>query len=198
MAAATISLLCTWGPWEVLVPYLVKNELDGSAAALGLVFAAGGAGAVLAAVTMGQRDLPRRPITLLYWAWAISAFAMIGFGISGTIWHAMLASFVMESGITVLLVLWYTVIQRLVPSSILGRVSSLDRLISVAGVPASFALVGPIAESVGTRATLMLAGAVGGAVILLFLYFVPGSRRPERDGSIEAAAPLTEPSTTPT
>ena len=202
MAAATISLLCTWGPWEVLVPYLVKNELDGSAASLGLVFAAGGAGAVLAAVTMGQRDLPRRPITLLYWAWALSAFAMIGFGVSGTIWHAMLASFVMESGITVLLVLWYTVIQRLVPSSILGRVSSLDWLISVAGLPASFALVGPLAESVGTRGTLVLAGAVGGGVILLFLYLVPGSRSPERDGSIAAAAPskteaLTERSTSP-
>ena len=162
MAAATISLLCTWGPWEVLVPYLVKNELGGSAGALGLVFAAGGAGAVLAAVTMGQRDLPRRPITLLYWAWAVSAFAMIGFGVSGTIWHAMLASFVMEAGITVLLVLWYTVLQRLVPGSILGRVSSLDWLISVAGVPASFALVGPIANSIGTRSTLVAAGASGG------------------------------------
>jgi hypothetical protein len=189
MAAATISLLCTWGPWEVLVPYLVKNDLGGSAGALGLVFAAGGAGAVLAAVTMGQRDLPRRPITLLYWAWALSAFATIGFGVSRTIWHAMLASFVMESGITVLLVLWYTVLQRLVPSSILGRVSSLDWLISVAGVPASFALVGPIDAMVGTRGTLILAGAVGGGVILLFLYLVPGSRAPERDGSIEAARP---------
>ena len=189
MAAATISLLCTWGPWEVLVPYLVKNELGGSAGALGLVFAAGGAGAVLAAVTMGQRDLPRRPITLLYWAWAVSAFAMIGFGVSGAIWHAMLASFVMEAGITVLLVLWYTVLQRLVPGSILGRVSSLDWLISVAGVPASFALVGPIASSIGTRGTLVAAGASGGLVILLFLYLVPGSRAPERDGSIVAASP---------
>jgi MFS family permease len=189
MAAATISLLCTWGPWEVLVPYLVKNELGGSAGALGLVFAAGGAGAVLAAVTMGQRDLPRRPITMLYWAWAISAFAIIGFGVSGAIWHAMLASFVMESGITVLLVLWYTVLQRLVPSSILGRVSSLDWLISVAGVPASFALVGPIAGSIGTRNTLIAAGALGGSAILLFLYLVPGSRAPERDGSIEATRP---------
>ncbi len=108
----------------------------------------------------------------------------------------------MESGITVLLVLWYTVIQRLVPSSILGRVSSLDWLISVAGLPASFALVGPLAESVGTRGTLALAGAVGGGVILLFLYLVPGSRSPERDGSIAAAAPpkteaLTERSTSP-
>jgi DHA3 family tetracycline resistance protein-like MFS transporter len=200
MAAATISLLCTWGPWEVLVPYLVKNELGGSATSLGFVFAAGGAGAVLAAVTIGQRDLPRRPITVLYWAWAIAAFATIGFGVSRFVWQAMLASFVMESGITVLLVLWYTVLQRLVPSSILGRVSSLDWLISVAGVPASFALVGPLAESVGTRGTLILAGAVGGAVILLFLYLVPGARAPERDGSIEASASrgaISEPSTSP-
>ena len=137
---------------------------------------------MLAAVATGQRDLPRRPITLLYWAWAISAFAMIGFGVSRAIWHAMLASFVMESGITVLLVMWFTVVQRLVPSSILGRVSSLDWLISVAGVPASFALVGPLAESIGTRATLILAGAVGGSVILLFLYAVPGARDPGATG----------------
>ena len=198
MAAATISLLCVWGPWEVLVPYLVKNELGGSATALGFVFAAGGAGAVLAAVATGQRDLPRRPITLLYWAWAISAFAMIGFGVSQAIWHAMLASFVMESGITVLLVMWFTVVQRLVPSSILGRVSSLDWLISVAGVPASFALVGPLAEAIGTRATLILAGAVGGSVILLFLYAVMGARDPERDGSLAASVPpVTEAPSTP-
>ena len=198
MAAATISLLCVWGPWEVLVPYLVKNELGGSATALGFVFAAGGAGAVLAAVATGQRDLPRRPITLLYWAWAISAFAMIGFGGSQAIWHAMLASLVMESGITVLLVMWFTVVQRLVPSSILGRVSSLDWLISVAGVPASFALVGPLAEAIGTRATLILAGAVGGSVILLFLYAVMGARDPERDGSLAASVPpVTEAPSTP-
>ena len=187
MCAATVSLLCVWGPWEVLVPYVVKNELGGSATDLGLVFAAGGAGAVLAAVTMGQRDLPRRPITMLYWAWAISAFAMIGFGVSRTIWHAMAASFVTEAGITVLLVMWYTVVQRLVPSSILGRVSSLDWLISVAGVPASFALVGPLAESIGTRGTLIFAGALGGSAILLFLFGVKGARAPERDGSLEAS-----------
>jgi DHA3 family tetracycline resistance protein-like MFS transporter len=85
-------------------------------------------------------------------------------------------------------VLWYTVVQRLVPSTILGRVSSLDWLISVAGVPASFALVGPLAGSIGTRGTLILAGAVGGSVILLFLYGVSGARAPEQEGSLADAA----------
>lgn len=27
LVAGTVSLLCTWGPWEVLVPYVVKNDL---------------------------------------------------------------------------------------------------------------------------------------------------------------------------
>ena len=108
MAAATISLLCVWGPWEVLVPYLVKNELGGSAAALGFVFAAGGAGAV-------PRRWRRGSATCLDAHHA----ALLGMGDLGVrddrirrltrIWHAMLASFVMESGITVLLVMWFTV-----------------------------------------------------------------------------------------
>lgn len=37
MVAATVSLLFTWGPWDVLLPYVVKNELGGSAASLGIV-----------------------------------------------------------------------------------------------------------------------------------------------------------------
>ena len=171
MAAATISLLCTWGPWEVLVPYLVKNELGGSAAALGLVFAAGGAGAVLAAVTMGQRDLPRRPITLLYWAWAIAAFATIGFGVSRAVWHAMLASFVMESG-------HHGAIGALVhtataPRAVVDPGTGLEpRLADLGGrrSPCRSRSSAPSPESVGTRGTLILAGAVGGIVILLFLF----------------------------
>jgi hypothetical protein len=37
-----VTLLCFYGPWEVLVSYLVRNLLDGSASDLGLVFGAGG------------------------------------------------------------------------------------------------------------------------------------------------------------
>ena len=43
-ASAAVAYLCLMGPVEVLLPYLVKNELDGSARDLGMVFAAGGSG----------------------------------------------------------------------------------------------------------------------------------------------------------
>ena len=40
--AATFAYLLFIGPTEVLLPYVVKNELHGSATDLGLVLAAGG------------------------------------------------------------------------------------------------------------------------------------------------------------
>ncbi len=57
--SAALGYLLFLGPAEVLLPYLVKNELHAFAGTLGLVVAAGGLGAVGAAVFMGQRGHPR-------------------------------------------------------------------------------------------------------------------------------------------
>ncbi len=185
MVAATVSLLATWGPWEVLVPYVVRNQLGGSAAALGLVFGAGGVGAVTVAVAFGQRGrLPRRALTALYLAWAGGMLMTAGFGLVSEVWQAMAVAFVSESCIAALIVIWYTLMQRLVPAGLLGRVSSLDWMISIAGVPLSFAIVGPAADAFGVDATLIAAGLIGAAVTLAFMFY-PGARDPERDGSLE-------------
>jgi len=186
MVAATVSLLATWGPWEVLVPYIVRNDLGGSAAALGLVYGAGGVGSVAAAVAMGQRGrLPRRALTVLYLTWAVGMLMTAGFGLVTGLWQAMLVALVAETCITVLIVIWVTLVQRLVPPGLLGRVSALDWLISTAGVPLSFAIVGPAADAIGVDATLIAAGLIGGAITIAFMFY-PGARTPERDGSLEA------------
>ncbi len=185
MVGATVSLLCTWGPWEALVPFLVRRELSGGPFALALVYGAGGAGSVIAALAIGQRSrLPRRAITALYLAWAVGMFGTAGFGVVETVWQAMLVALVTEGAITVLVIIWFTLLHRLVPDRLLGRVTSLDWMISITGVPISFAIVGPVAAAVGVRETLILAGLLGGLVTLAVM-FVPGARGPERDGSIE-------------
>ncbi len=184
MIGALVSLLCTWGPWETLVPFVVKNDLHGTAADLGLVFGAGGVASVLAAIVMGQiGGLPRKAITVMYLSWALAMFVTAGFGVVQTIWQAMAVAFVAEGSITVLVIVWVTLLQRLVPSELLGRVSSLDWMISVGGVPLSFAIVGPLAGAIGASATLVWAGVLGGSVTLAFM-FIPGAREPERDGSL--------------
>jgi MFS family permease len=186
MVAATVSLLATWGPWEVLVPYVVRNDLGGSAAALGLVYGAGGVGSVTVALAMGQRGrLPRRALTMLYLTWAGGMLMTAGFGLVSAVWQAMAVALVSESCITALIVIWFTLLQRLVPAHLLGRVSSLDWLISIGGVPLSFAVVGPLASTFGVDQTLIAAGLVGAVVTLAFMFY-PGARDPERDGSVDA------------
>jgi len=187
MVTGLVSLLAVWGPWEVLVPYVVRNDLGGSAADLGLVFGAGGLGSVTVALAMGQRGrLPRRAMTVLYLTWAVGMLMTAGFGLVSAVWQAMCVAFVSESCITALVVIWFTLLQRLVPGHLLGRVSSLDWLISIGGVPLSFAVVGPLASAFGADATLIGAGLIGAVVTIAFM-LLPGARDPERDGSLDPA-----------
>ena len=65
LLSAAIAYLLFLGPTEVLLPYLVKNSLDGSGLDLGLVFASGGIGAVFAALVMAQRGHPGRDVTFI-------------------------------------------------------------------------------------------------------------------------------------
>jgi MFS family permease len=180
LVAVTIAMLFFLGPVYVLMPYVVKNSLGGGADGLGLVFAAGGAGAILASVVLGQRTLPRRPITALYLAWALSAFALIGYALATELWHAMAVSFVSVAGLTTGGIIWSTVLQRLVPGRMLGRVSSIDWLLSFGLAPFSYALTGPVAAAIGAEDTLLQAGAISGCVLLGFLLFLPGIRHVER------------------
>jgi MFS family permease len=184
-ASAAMAYLCFMGPVEVLLPYLVKNELDGSARDLGMVFAAGGLGSVACALAMGQRDLPRRGITFIYLTWTLATLAVAGYGISSALWQLMIAALAFNALETAGTIVWATMKQQHVPSAMLGRVSSLDWLISIGLLPLSFALTGPVAAAIGTRGTLVAAGVVG-AVVTCAAFFVPGMRDLEReaDGSL--------------
>jgi MFS family permease len=187
LLAATLAYLIFWGPSEVLLPFLVKNQLGGTARDLGFVFALGGVGAMLAAVVMGNREMPRRHITFMYGVWTISTLAVAGYGIARFPWQAMVASFVFNALEGAGTIVWATTKGRLVPERLLGRVSSFDWFISTGLVPISFALTGPVAAVFGVRETLIGAGVLGGIVTLVFL-FIPGMRDLERTGDLARAS----------
>ncbi len=183
LISAAVAYLCFLGPTEVLLPYVVKNDLGGTAGQLGLVFAAGGLGSVLAAVAMGGVGYPRRSITVIYVVWTLATVAVAGYGLATAWWQLMVVSFVFNSLETVGTIVWATMKQRHVPAALLGRVSSLDWLISIGLLPISFALTGPVSALIGAQTTLIVAGLVGGSVTLAAL-FLPGMR------DIERAAPV--------
>ena len=190
---AGVVMLTTLGAWEVLIPFLVKNDLHDSAAALGFVYAAAGVGGLASASLLGQRSgLPPRPITAYYAALAVSALGMIGFGMTDHLWEAIVAAVVVQAFSTAQSVLWYPLVYRLVPDDLLGRVSSVDMMVVLVGLPLSYALVGPIANLIGTRPTFIVTGAAAAAAVLLVM-LVPGALTPERDGSLaDRPAPIVE------
>jgi DHA3 family tetracycline resistance protein-like MFS transporter len=194
LASAAIAYLLFMGPIEILLPYLIKNDLGGSAADLGLVFAAGGVGSVGCAVVIGQRGLPRRYITFMYAAWTLATLAVAGYGVAAAIWQLMLVSLIFNGLETAGLIVWTTAKQRHVPPALLGRVSSLDWLISTGLLPLSFALTGPISAVLGVRTTLIAAGLLGATVTLAALA-LPGMRALEgrASRSLGAEKALLEP-----
>ena len=185
LIGTSIAMFFFYGPVYVLLPFVVKHVLDGSAGDLGLVFAAGGIGAIIVSLTLGGRGLPRRPLTVMYVAWILMALQLVVYATAGSIWQVVLASF----GGTALLVcgqiLWSTMLQRLVPLRLLGRVASLDSLLSYALVPLSYAVTAPVEAAVGVRATLIGAGVASSATLALTLAFFPRLRAVEESAGSE-------------
>lgn len=182
LLSASLTLLFVLGPFEVLVPFLVKNRLGGGSDDLGIVFAFGGVGALLAAVVMSQVGLPRRHITFMYLGWGIGMALMLPYAFITEIWQAALLEFVAFGCFTAGIVVWGTLMHRLVPRDLLGRVTSLDWMVSTALLPVSFALTGPVAKWIGLETTFVWSGILGALATFGFL-LLPGIRDTERNGA---------------
>jgi MFS family permease len=186
LLSAAVAYLLFMGPTEVLLPFIVKNQLRAGAGDLGLIFAAGGLGSLLCAIVIGQRGLPRRSITFMYVVWTLATLAIAGYGLASDLWGLMLASIAFNTLETAGTIAWATAKQRHVPGQLLGRVSSLDWLISIGLLPISFAITGPVSAALGIRTTLIGAGVLGAAVTLAAL-LVPGVRDLDRGSAHETA-----------
>ena len=179
LLSAMLSLLFFFGPVQVLVPFLVKNRLGLGPDALGAIFAVGGVGSILMAVGIGHFGLPRRRVTVMFLAWTMGIGTMAVYGVMTALWQALLVAALAHALFELGQVIWTTMLQQLVPRRLLGRVSSVDWLVSIGLVPLSYALTGPAAEIFGAGETMVL-GALVGAALTIILLFVPGVRDPER------------------
>ena len=186
-ASAAIAYLLFMGPVEVLLPYIVKHDLGGSAADLGLVFAAGGLGSVGCArrrsASAGCRAATSPSCTSPGRSRRSRSPATGSPPRSGSSCSPALAFNALETAGTIV---WATAKQRHVPAALLGRVSSLDWLISIGLLPLSFALTGPVSGALGARTTLIAAGVLG-AVVTFGALLLPGMR--DVEGRQKSARP---------
>jgi MFS family permease len=179
LASAALALLAFYGPLEVVLPYRIKSELGMGAGTFGAVLAAGGLAQIAVALALGQHGLPRRHVTFMYSSWALATAAIGVYAFATERWQLMAITAVGGGLQGAGNIVWGTLMQSRVPSELLGRVASVDYLVSIALTPLSFAFAGPLADALGTRALLLCAG-VAGAVATIGFLLVPGVRDPER------------------
>jgi MFS family permease len=178
LVAASLSLLFFLGPLEVLLPYIIRNDLDGGAGGFGLVLAAAGAGAIAVSLAMSQLGIPRRYLTFMYAVWGVATLPLVGYAFGTHLWQFVVLGAVYGACETGGMVVWGTLMSTRVPPELRGRVHSLDWFISIGLTPVSFALTGPLSSAIGIDATLILAG-VAPAVACVALFFVARLRRDE-------------------
>ncbi|HTX31473.1 MAG TPA: MFS transporter [Solirubrobacteraceae bacterium] len=178
LLAASLTVLLFWGPYQVLLPFLVKNELHSGSATLGLIRALGGVGALLAALAVSQRGLPGWAMRAMLAGWALQSLTLAGYALAREAWLFAAISLAGGAFSALANVIWGTLMKTRVPNHLLGRVASLDWLVSIALVPLSFALTGPVAGLIGPRATL-LGGGVLAAGTMITVMLMSGTRPSE-------------------
>jgi DHA3 family tetracycline resistance protein-like MFS transporter len=168
LGAAGLSVMFIVGPFEVVLPYLIRNDLHGDAGTYGAVLAVSGLGAVIAAAIVGQVGLGARPVTLMFAFWSASPLALCGFAAASASWQLLPLAAFEGACVAVGGVVWSTLMQTRVPPALLGRVTSVDFLASLALTPVSFALTAPAAAALGASATLVAAGLLAAVSGLAF------------------------------
>nr|WP_308113945.1 MFS transporter [Arthrobacter sp. ISL-30] len=155
---ACLSVLFLMGPIEVLLPFVVEDQLGGDSRMFGFLLAVMGVGSAVASLITASVRLPRRYLTVMLASWGIGSLPLAAVGIMDSFWMLAAALFVFGATGSVGIVIWGTLLQRRVPPHLLGRVSSLDFFVSLALMPVSMALAGPAAEVLPMWLIFLVAG----------------------------------------
>ena len=148
------------GPIEVLLPFAVRDQTGSGAGGFAFVLGSFGVGAALGSIAMSSVRMPRRYLSAMLLLWGAGAAPLAVIGLTDQLWLMGVACFVVGFTGGAAMVIWGTLLQRRVPPHMLGRVSSLDFFVSLAFMPVSMAIAGPVGEWIGIPLTFVLAGLV--------------------------------------
>jgi MFS transporter, DHA3 family, tetracycline resistance protein len=155
---ASMFVLLVLGPIEVLLPFIANQRFEDGAQTYGFILAFFGIGSALGALAVSSRRLPRRYLTVMMTMWSVGSVPLVIVGITSLFPLMAAATFVIGVTDGAGMVIWGTLLQRRVPTAMLGRVSSLDFFVSLAFMPVSFAIVGPLSKVVSMQTIFLVAG----------------------------------------
>ncbi|EMY35362.1 major facilitator superfamily protein [Arthrobacter crystallopoietes BAB-32] len=168
---AVVWVLLFMGPIEVLLPFAVEEQLDGDSSTFGFLLGTYGAGGAVGAMATASVRLPRRYLSGMLMLWGAGSVPLAVTGFVTNFW--LLAAVLFVVGVTggAGQVIWGTLLQRRVPPHLLGRISSLDFFVSLALMPVSMALAGPLAAVVPIWLIFLVVGLVSPVLSVLAIAF---------------------------
>ncbi len=167
LLAATFTLVAYVGCMSVALPKLVFAVYGGGPWLLATITTAMAVGSVMGVLLVGQFRLRRRAI-IAFLSYVLVGLALLVFSLP--LPHALApfvvapAAFFVGFGMNVMETIWATLLYELVPSEMLGRVSSVDLLGSLGLSPFGYLLAGWVSDRFGPPAVFLGAGLL---VVLL-------------------------------
>src|ERR1700709_2261316 len=95
-------------------------------------------GSAMGAMAVTSGRLPRRYLSVMMAMWSVGSVPLVVVAFTSSFTVMAVATFVIGFTDGAGMVIWGTLLQRRVPTEMLGRVSSLDFFVSLAFSPVSF------------------------------------------------------------
>ncbi len=152
----------------VLAPVHMKEEFDG-ARAMGTMMFGFGVGSILG-TALAFRFKPHRPLLIAVGVMPIGAAWMLATGLSAPLWILFVTAMGTGVAVDVMYANWMTTLQTNVPEEALSRVGSYDAFGSLAFAPIGLLVAGPLAHTIGARASILIMGTIALVAVLTPLW----------------------------
>lgn len=177
---------------NVLGPYVAETELGG-ASAWATVMVGGSIGALVGSA-VAVRWVPARTGIVIFASIVPYAVPLVLLSIPAPVFAIATATAVAFAAMSVGGAVWFTALQERIPPRARSRVSSYDWIGSLIFMPIGLALVGPVSDAVGVRATLLVAAAwsAAGGLVMFALPSIRALRREEPSQVTASESPSLE------
>lgn len=145
---------------RAVFPLLAVTTFHAGAQGLGLLYAAPGLGALLAALASGAVSRSHRLGRIIVIAIAVWGVVIIAFGFAQTLWVALLLLAVAGGADSFSAVCRTTIMQRIAPDELRGRLTSLYFMVVVGGPNLGDVETGVVANAFGAEVAIVTGGAL--------------------------------------
>ncbi len=169
LVIASFSTIFLVSPIEAVLPLLVKQRFGTEVGFYALLTSLSAIGSISTAFVLGHFKRLRHRGLLTYGTWLLASLMLLVVGLPLPLLIVGIAFIVQGAAFEVLGLAWMNSLQEFIPADLLGRVSSIDYLVSFALLPVGYGLAGIAADHFGAAPVFVLGGTIAASVIVLGL-----------------------------